>query len=148
MAQPDANIKRIVLEEVVHFDHSLELDSVPHIEAYVDPNCSVEDYDEEQQRIWHMPQFYKELDIAKYVLDKCSNEAELQRVGQELLLYHERDLFDLLRYLVYLVDTMRQHRIIWGVGRGSSIASYVLYILGVHRINSLVYDLDIGEFFK
>jgi len=34
------------------------------------------------------------------------------------------------------------------VGRGSSVASYCLYLLGVHKINSLKFDLDIKEFLK
>jgi DNA polymerase III alpha subunit len=57
-------------------------------------------------------------------------------------------MFDLLRYLKYFVDTMRKNSVLWGLGRGSSVASYVLYLLGVHRINSLYYDLDIKEFLK
>jgi len=57
-------------------------------------------------------------------------------------------LFDLLRYLKYLVDTMNHNQVIWGVGRGSSVSSYVLYLLGVHRINSMYYDLDVGEFLR
>jgi len=65
-----------------------------------------------------------------------------------LLLYQQYNLFDLLRYLKYLVDTMRANSIIWGVGRGSSVSSYVLYILGVHRIDSLYYDLDPREFLR
>jgi DNA polymerase-3 subunit alpha len=60
----------------------------------------------------------------------------------------ERDLFPLLRYLKYLVDTMRNNNVVWGVGRGSSVASFVLYKMGVHRINSLYYDLDPAEFLK
>lgn len=100
------------------------------------------------QQNWHMPQEYKDLDIAKYVLDLCANDAELQRVGQELLLYQERDLFNLLRYLKYLVDVMKEHRLIWGVGRGSSVASFVLYKLGVHRINSMYYNLNVEEFLR
>ena len=95
-----------------------------------------------------MPEEYRNLDIAELVLGLCESEAELQRCGQELLLYQERDLFDLLRYLKYLVDVMRDHGVIWGVGRGSSVASYVLYLLGVHRIDSLYYDLDPGEFLR
>jgi len=63
-------------------------------------------------------------------------------------MFQERDMFMILRYLKYLVDTMRKHNIVWGVGRGSSVASYVLYLLGVHRINSLHYDLSIDEFLK
>jgi DNA polymerase III alpha subunit len=64
------------------------------------------------------------------------------------LLYQERGLFDLLRYLTYLVEIMKSNSIIWGVGRGSSVASYVLYKLGVHRIDSMYYDLDPLEFLR
>jgi len=95
-----------------------------------------------------MPDKYRQLDIAEHVLSLCATDAELQRCGHELMLYQERDLFDLLRYLTYLVDVMKQNHIIWGVGRGSSVASYVLYKLGVHRIDSLYYNLDIGEFLR
>ena len=63
-------------------------------------------------------------------------------------MFQERNLFDLLRYLKYLVDVMRENKIIWGVGRGSSVASYVLYLLGVHRIDSMFYDLDPAEFLR
>ena len=90
----------------------------------------------------------RKLDIAQHILDLCTTDPELQRVGQELLLYQERDLFDLLRYLKYFVDTMRANSVVWGLGRGSSTASYVLYLLGVHKINSMYYDLPIEEFLK
>ena len=95
-----------------------------------------------------MPEQYKNLDIAEYILSLCSTEAELQRVGEELLLYQERDLFNLLRYLKYLVDIMTENKVIWGVGRGSSVASYILYKLKVHRIDSMYYKLDIKEFLR
>ena len=76
------------------------------------------------------------------------NEQELQRCGHELLMFQERDLFNLLRYLKYLVDVMQENRLIWGVGRGSSVASFVLYKLGVHKIDSIFYDLDPREFLR
>lgn len=101
-----------------------------------------------QQSHWHMPAEYQTLDIAEYILSLCENDAELQRCGAELLLYQERNLFDLLRYLKYLVDVMTQNRVIWGVGRGSSVASFILYKMGVHRVNSLYYNLDISEFLR
>jgi len=88
------------------------------------------------------------MDIAAYILGLCYQKHELQRVGEELLLYQERDLFDLLRYLKYLVDVLRKNKVVWGVGRGSSVASYVLFLLGVHKIDSLYYQLDIDEFLK
>lgn len=124
------------------------LDRVP---AFIDPTpetISVEEYDKQQQSNWYMPDEYKKLDIAEYVLSLCTTDTELQRVGKELLLYQEKNLFDLLRYLKYLVDTMKQHDVIWGVGRGSSVASYVLYLLEVHRVDSIYYDLSPEEFLR
>jgi DNA polymerase III alpha subunit len=111
-------------------------------------NCSVPDYDVLQQHRWHMPESYRDMDIAEHVLSLCQTDAQLQRAGHELMLYQERGLFDLLKYLAYLVSVMRDNQVIWGVGRGSSVASYVLYLLGVHRINSIFYDLDVGEFLR
>lgn len=111
-------------------------------------DIAVPDYHQQQQSNWHMPEQYREMDIAAHVLELCQSQAELQRCGEELLLYQERDLFDLLRYLRYLVDVMQENRVIWGVGRGSSVASFVLYKLGVHRIDSLYYNLDIREFLR
>ena len=137
-------------------DHTVDLETavailegVPMFIRYNDlANESVEDFDHRCQDNWKMPQEYKDLDIAEYVLNLCKNDAELQRVGQELLLYQERELFDLLRYLHYLVNVLKDNNVIWGVGRGSSVASYVLYLLGVHRIDSMFYDLDPHEFLR
>jgi DNA polymerase III alpha subunit len=111
-------------------------------------NQLIPDWDHVKQQNWHMPQEYKNMDIAQYILDLCENEAELQRCGEELLLYQERDLFNLLKFLKYLVDIMLTNNVIWGVGRGSSVASFVLYKMGVHRINSMFYKLHISEFLR
>ena len=130
---------------------ALILDSVPEFiqyDKYAEENLSVQEFDHRNQQRWFMPEEYQQLDIAKHVLDLCQTEAELQRVGEELLLYQERNLFDLLRYLKYLVDVMQSNRLIWGVGRGSCVASYVLYLLQVHRVNSMFYDLDPQEFLR
>ena len=127
-----------------------EFADMPFVKEYhpLPPDYSVETFHKTLQGHWHMPKEYLELDIAEHVLSLCKTQPELQRVGQELLLYQERDLFNLLRYLKYFVDTMRENNVVWGLGRGSSVASYVLYLLGVHRINSMYYDLDIQEFLK
>ena len=116
--------------------------------APADTDQSIEEFDRKNQLNWYMPQEYRSMDIAEHILGLCNTQAELQRCGQELLMFQERSLFDLLRYLKYLVDTMIEHQIIWGVGRGSSVASYVLYKLGVHRVDSMYYDLDPQEFLR
>ena len=130
---------------------ALILDRVPDFvqyDALSRENLTQEQWDHRCQSHWFMPPDYRDLDIAKYLIDLCENETQLQRVGQELLMYQERDLFDLLRYLKYLVDTMTAHNLIWGVGRGSSVASYVLYLLRVHQVDSIYYNLDPKEFLR
>lgn len=144
-------LKRIVVDESVNIETmAFYIEHVPDFVPvkYDHETYCVPDYDALLQQNWHMPDKYKQLDIAEYILTLCKTEAELQRVGEELLLFQERNMFDLLRYLKYLVDTLRENRVIWGVGRGSSVASYVLYLLGVHRIDSMFYDLNPREFLR
>jgi DNA polymerase-3 subunit alpha len=147
-----ASLKHMLVDASVNLEKtSLLLDCVPELVNYNTLNNeaeSIEEFDQRLQQTWHMPEEYKKLDIAQYILDLCTTDAELQRCGHELLLYQERDLFNLLRFLKYLVDVMTENQVIWGVGRGSSVASYVLYKLGVHRINSMFYELDVEEFLR
>lgn len=100
------------------------------------------------QKIWKMPKKYKELDIVSHIKSLCNTSEQHDRVDLELSLYSERNMLDVLRYLVYLVDTMRENGVIWGLGRGSSVASYVLFLLKIHRVDSLRFNLDIHEFLK
>jgi DNA polymerase III alpha subunit len=149
LQDPTRKINNMLVDKKIEFtDMFINIDDLPKLIQYSTSEASLEKFDEANQDNWHMPIEYKQLDIAKYILDQCSNEAELQRAGEELLLFQERGMFVLLRYLKYLVDTMRKNNIVWGVGRGSSVASFVLFLLGVHKINSLYYDLSIDEFLK
>jgi DNA polymerase III alpha subunit len=144
------SIKRMLVDETVKIERAIQfVETYPELIKYADrDDVQTNVFDREHQARWHMPEEYKNLDIAEYILGLCSTEAELQRVGHELLLFQERDLFNLLRYLKYLVDVMKENRVIWGVGRGSSVASYVLYKLGVHRIDSMFYNLEPEEFLR
>ncbi len=124
---PGLDISLFQVEDSLEYNRSVaelhaELDL---LDSYHNISQTVEEFDRVLQRNWRMPQEYKELDI-----------------------YQERNLFDLLRYLKYLVDTLRKNNVVWGVGRGSSVASYVLFLLGVHKIDSLYYNLDVEEFLK
>jgi DNA polymerase III alpha subunit len=141
VVDPSINLEKLV--RYVDRPESLLTWSFPY-----NTETSVPEFHATQQMMWHMPDEYKQLDIAAHILGLCESETELQRCGQELLLYQERDLFNLLKYLKYLVDVMKQNNVIWGVGRGSSVASYVLYKLGVHRIDSMYYNLDVNEFLR
>lgn len=146
---PDSVVKFALTNCDIKFDDSLDLDPVPSIIPYQNlDHLTVDQFDRIHSTIWKMPESYKNMDIAKWVLDQCNDQEELQRAGEELIMFQEREMFDLLRYLKYLVDLMREKNIIWGVGRGSSVASFVLFLIGIHRINSLYYQLDITEFLK
>lgn len=148
---PDLDLSHFQVDDPNLYNNSVRKLYVdfPKLQLYAPADIKdLSEFDHINQLRWHMPEDYKELDIAEWVLQRCKTEEELQRVAQELLLYQERDLFNLLRFMKYLVDTLRKNNIVWGVGRGSSVASYVLYLIGVHKINSLYYDLDIGEFLK
>jgi DNA polymerase III alpha subunit len=117
----------------------------------IDPNIyniDIEEFDQVCQNEWLMPDDYKNLNIVKFVLDQTTNEKEYQRAVEELVEYENRNMFNLLRWLKYIVDTCRSNNIVWGVGRGSSVSSYVLYLLEVHRIDSIKYNLDWQEFLR
>lgn len=148
MSNTEISLKNVLTTGNINLT-ALELKTAPHLISYTTKeDLSIEEFDSRNRENWYIPDEYKNFDIAKFVLDKCNNEEELQRAGEELLLYQERDMFMLLRYLKYFVDTMRKNKIVWGVGRGSSVSSFVLYLIGVHRINSLYYGLSIDEFLK
>ena len=123
-------------------------DHVPQIKEYVDPNITIEEFDKNNQTQWYMPEEYKTYDIINWLYCKCCTVEEKTRVTEELTLFAQHNMIDLLKYIKYLVDTMREHKIVWGVGRGSSVASYVLYLIGIHKIDSIKYELNIEEFLR
>ena len=143
------HLSAVIVEPGVSLETaSAYLEQVPELIEYAFTDMTVDEFDVMKQNSWHMPDEYRHMDIAEYILSLCDSDAKLQRCGEELLLFQERNLFNLLRYLKYLVDTLTSNNMIWGVGRGSSVASYVLYLLGVHRIDSMFYDLDAREFLR
>lgn len=97
---------------------------------------------------WNMPEEYKILDLYEYLLEKLPDDNYHGRMMEELYAYEERGLLPVLKFLIYLVDVCKENDVVLGVGRGSSVASYVLYLIGVHKVDSIKYDLDIKEFLK
>jgi DNA polymerase III alpha subunit len=121
---------------------------IVELRQYYPLDISLTEFDQALQEDWLMPDEYKNMDIAKWVLDQCTNQDQLQRVGAELLEFQKRNMMNLLKWMKYFVDTCRANRVVWGVGRGSSVASYVLYLIGVHCIDSMKYNLDWQEFLR
>ena len=112
------------------------------------PEClSIEEFDQKNQQNWFIPENYKNLDIEEFLINICPKENH-QRLVDELVEFRARNMLPLLRTLKYIVDTLRTNNVVWGVGRGSSVASYTLYLLGVHKIDSIRYNLDWQEFLR
>lgn len=105
----------------------------------IDNFCGVE---------WFLPEQYLTLDIETWLLDQCGTDEEKSRVQEEIRLYNKNNMIPVLKTMKYIVDTLRKNNVVWGVGRGSSVASYCLFLIGIHKINSIKYRLPIEEFFK
>ena len=136
-------------DDVDKFNVAMEDQGLDKLQKYIPLDVDQKTFDGVCQGEWFMPQEYKELDVYTFVMSRAGNDLEeLKRVEEELAQFKVRGMNNLLRYMVYLVDFMRENNIVWGVGRGSSVASYVLYLIGVHRINSIQYDLDWREFLR
>lgn len=113
------------------------------VDAYEDQKF----FDEANQLEWFMPKDYYP-NLVEMLYGMCDTKEQTDRVSEELTAFIEHGMMDLLFYLKYLVDTLRENNIVWGVGRGSSVASYVLYLIGVHKIDSIKYNLDWREFLR
>jgi|HigsolmetaAR202D_1030399.scaffolds.fasta_scaffold06105_4 DNA polymerase III, alpha subunit len=109
---------------------------------------SPEEEMERRANEWLIGEEFKDIDIRELLLGCCTTDQQRQRVNEEMDLFEKRGLVPLLRCMIALVAHLRERNIVWGVGRGSSVASYVLYLIGVHRIDPLKYDLSISEFLR
>jgi DNA polymerase III alpha subunit len=139
---------------------ALHIDRTPDIEVYnhwcdkMDKtsfaiSTAIPDPVDMQRRIdtWWITTFH-DLAVKDILLQRCNSTTEQQRVMTELDLFEARGLIPVLRLMFMLVDHFRRNNIVWGVGRGSSVSSFCLYLIGVHRIHSLKYGLDISEFLR
>jgi len=130
--------------------NSAVVENAEHInklELYKESKETQEEFDKRNQKQWFMPEDYCP-NLIEFLYGQCTTDEQTDRVSLELELFIQHNMMDLLFYLKYLVDTMRENNIVWGVGRGSSVASYCLYLIGVHKVDSIKYKLDIKEFLK
>jgi DNA polymerase III alpha subunit len=97
---------------------------------------------------WFIPREYQTYDIVDWLYCECRTIEQKDRVTEELKLFAKHDMIPVLKAMKYIVDTLRANNVVWGVGRGSSVASYTLHLIGVHKIDSVKYKLPIEEFFK
>ena len=115
---------------------------------FVHDEHSSEEEHKERSSHWLISDDMKRIDVRSFLLELCHSDEQKDRVNYEMDLYEERDLIPLLQLMMFLVDHFRRNNLMWGVGRGSSVASYVLYLIGVHKIDSIKFGLDASDFLK
>ena len=135
-------------DDIDKFNTAMEEQGLNKLQKYIPLDVDQKTFDGVCQSEWFMPEKYKNMNVIEYIVKLTNTPQEYQRVDEELEEFKKRNMLDLLKYMIYLVDFMRENNIVWGVGRGSSVASYVLYLIGVHRINSIQYGLDWREFLR
>jgi len=100
---------------------------------------------------WLIPPEYLSLDLRNYFLNLISgvddDDIIQVRVENELLEVERRGFENGLRTIIYVVDTFKKNGQVWGVGRGSSCASYLLYLIGLHCVDCIKYDIHWSEFY-
>src|SRR5262249_22609911 len=108
---------------------------------------------------WQLPERYQRLDLTAYVVEQFErrqaelayspvlHEQALVRLAAGLEGIEGGGLGAPMRTLVYVVDELRAHNVTWGVGRGSSCASYVLFLIGLHVVDCVALDVPAEEFF-
>jgi len=146
---PDFDISKLFFEDTAKYSTALkELGlELPKINT-APKRGPLAEFDHNNINTWHMPEQYYKINVLEWLLEKCQNDEERHRVQLEYSLFEKKQFIKVLQFLIYFVDTLRANNIVWGVGRGSSVASFCLFLIGVHKINPMLYNLDITEFLR
>ena len=147
---PDLDISKLYLETVDQYQQSLDLLGIdlPRINPEPKNHIKITEFDKANIDYWYMPVHYETIDVKQWLLERCNDDTERQRVEDEMKLFEYKGFIKVLQFLIYFVDTLRANNVVWGVGRGSSVSSFCLFLIGVHKINPLIYNLDYREFLR
>ena len=146
---PDFDIAKLFFKTTNQYNNSIKDTGVDFEQLQTVPDRPIlAEVDKANINNWHMPQKYYDINVLQWLLDKCQNNEEKMRVTEEYKLFEKKKFVKVLQFLIYFIDTLRANNVVWGVGRGSSVASFCLFLIGVHKINPLQYDLDYTEFLR
>lgn len=137
-------------DEITRYNELCRLnDKLGHLIPIAAPkSISPEEDHEQRQTRWFMSDKYLDLDVWAELQGRCTDGAQRLRLEMERAEYERRGLVPLLRLMMFLVDEFRRRKVVWGVGRGSSVASFTLYLIGIIKINPMLYGLEISDFLK
>ncbi len=146
---PEFDVTKLFFEDTTKYNSTVkELGLDLPIIHEAPERGNLQEFDKQNINDWHMPAEYYEINVLQWLLDKCQNDEEKERVQLEYDLFEKKQFIRVLQFLIYFVDTLRNNNIVWGVGRGSSVSSFCLFLIGVHKINPMLYNLDYKEFLR
>lgn len=106
---------------------------------------------------WQLPSEYAQLDLGEYFSARYDEVASsftpaqcvsrLARIIAELEEVERRKMTEFFRTVIYILDQLRAHQVVWGVGRGSSCASYLLFLAGLHVVDCVMMEVPLEEFY-
>jgi hypothetical protein len=73
---------------------------------------------------------------------------EVERILEEVEFFSKHNHLPFLKKVYELIQRFKHENVLWGVGRGSSCASYVLFLLEIHDVNALRYKIPFSELSK
>lgn len=154
---PDKLVSMLLRGVDVSSLHVLEI--TPEVEQYnrlAEHRITVKDQIRPLSFDWKFNKAYQLIDVEDFVYEALQHEIKgmtkeqktqrVERTVKELALYRKQSLITVLKLMIFIIDTFEQQGIVWGVGRGSSVSSYVLFLIGVHDVDSVEYDLPIEDF--
>lgn len=86
--------------------------------------------------------------VEEYSFDDIEIENRIDRIHKEMDAISECGMTELFQGVIYIIDEFEKNGVVWGTGRGSSCSSYILYLIGLHEVDSVLYDLDHRDFFR
>ena len=141
------NIDDLFVKNADRLNEHISKLETPDFRKY-EPITNEDQFHKDNQDKWLMPNDAKLFDIESHLKSLCKTAKEINRVEYELSKFKEYNLLHVLRYIKYMIDVFKSNDIVWGIGRGSSVASYCLYLLECHSVDSILYDIDFDEFLK
>ncbi len=102
---------------------------------------------------WTIPKKFLDLDIEDLCITaleekQLNTEEYVNRLSWELIQMEDKNMHQFVRCLLYVIHQFKENEVVWGVGRGSSCASLIMYLLGINKVDPVKYGIPAEEFFK
>jgi DNA polymerase III alpha subunit len=111
----------------------------------------------ERAKTWNIPKSVQNLDLKAFLLkifdstvekNDLLREVKLHRLLREYEWFKQNNMENLIKTVIYVINTFIHHNVVWGIGRGSATSSYLLYLIGLHDVDPIKYNISEKDFMK